>query len=326
MHAVSDSPLGPFKAASIVMPYHDGPAGAGPGPAPWDRNAMNPKFLILEGAGAEAADLWGHTGDDIFPAAAAAIPSPSNDLFLIYYTGDTFNYSRPNASDPRPASSWIPQATQRIGAAYSTVGPDGPYRRLPAPVLAPAPAPAWDSRMLSNAAVTAMPDGRLLMVYKGSNPPGAFNKQTQVCLGVAIAKNWSQPFVRASADPIIPCPTDTFNFEDPGIWYDRNTRVYHMILKDNAGSVTHAGYSGAHAVSTDGITWEFTDPPLAYLPHHIWSDGKTRAMHRQERPQILIDPKDGSPIAMFFATDTDLEGKAEGLFWNMVWPLREGLV
>lgn len=218
---------------------------------------MNPKFLLIEGAGHAAARLWG-------PSTGAS--APSEDLFLIYYTGDTYNYSRPNATDPSPASTWIPQATQRVGMAYSTAGPKGPYKRLPHPVLQPRDRPYWDSRIVTNAAVAQMPDGRMLMIYKGSNPPGAFNKQTQVCIGVAIAQNWSQPFVRAQSDPIIPCPKDSFDFEDPSVWYDRNTRVYHMILKDAAGTVTHEGYSGAHAVSKDGVTWSFTDPPLAYLP------------------------------------------------------------
>lgn len=48
-------------------------------------------------------------------------------------------------------------------------------------------------------------------------------------------------------------------------------------------------------------------------------------MHRQERPQVLLDSTDGSPLAMYFATDTGLDGTAEGLFWNMVWPLRDGM-
>ena len=103
------------------------------------------------------------------------------------------------------------------------------------------------------------------------------------------------------------------------MWYDRNTDHFHIVIKDGDGTVTHAGYSGAHAISADGVSYSWTKPALAYTTTHKWSDGKTRTMKHQERPQVLLGA-DGSPTHFYFATDTGLDGSQE--FWNMVIPLR----
>ena len=52
--------------------------------------------------------------------------------------------------------------------------------------------------------------------------------------------------------------------------------VIHAIIKDFRGTSTHDGYSGAHFVSFDGVTFNATKPALAYGIHHLWTDGKVR--------------------------------------------------
>lgn len=84
--------------------------------------------------------------------------------------------------------------------------------------------------------------------------------------------------------------------------------------------MTHDGYSGAHAVSVDGIHYNVTQPALAYGISHLWSDGKTRIQNRQERPEVLRDSQ-GRPVAAYFATDTELDGPAKRM-WNMMVPLQ----
>lgn len=211
----------------------------------------------------------------------------------------------------------VPQASQRVGLAVAA-SPGGPFSRLGAPALAPREG-AWDARITTNPAVTLMANGSLLMIYKASNPAGANTTQTQVCFGVATAADWRSPFVRARNDPILPCPPHSFLFEDPCVFYLAATGFYHLIFKDFAGAITHAGYSGAHAVSKDGITWAFTSPALAYTTVHKWDDGKTRKQAQQERPQILLGA-DGAPLGIYYATNTGLNGEAE--YWNMYSPLR----
>jgi hypothetical protein len=286
VHASSPSPYGPFTLTGVALGYGDVNA--------WDRSLMNPKLLRAP------------TGE-----------------YLLFYTGDAYNGSWPSPSDPIPVNPDAPQSMQRVGVASSPT-PKGPYTRLGHPILEPRPS-KWDSRMVTNPAITLMADGStFLMVYKASNPAGSNTTQSQVCLGVATATDWKGPWTRARDDPILPCPVGSFDFEDPCVWFDRTTGFYHLVVKDFHGEVTHSGYSGAHAISEDGLTWSFTTPALAYSTTHVWDDGKTRTQHYQERPQILLNASTGTPVGIYYATDTALNG-SQGLYWNMFQPLVEGL-
>lgn len=149
--------------------------------------------------------------------------------------------------------------------------------------------------------MAALKNGTVVMVYKASNPPYP-GKQNQVCFGVAAAERWNQPFRRLRSDPILPCPPDTFNAEDPSLSYDEQTGLFHLIFKDCNGFYTHHGYSGAHAISADGVTWTVAAPALAYETTHVWSDGVVRKQVQQERPELLFNA-DGVPTHAYFATN-----------------------
>jgi hypothetical protein len=276
-HAVSDTPEGPFTQTGMALDY-----GA---ETDWDRSVMNPKVI-------RAPD----------------------GTYLLFYVGDTYPGPWPTPQNPVPVPLPLPQSLQRIGVAYSST-PEGPYARLGQPILTPR-ADKWDARIVTNPAVTLLPNGTYLMIYKGSNPAGENTTQKQVCLGVATAANWTGPWVRARDDPIFPCPLESFDFEDPTVWVDPDGFL-HLVVKDFSGVVTHDGYSGAHAISTDGVTWNFTSPALAYTTTHKWSDGVVRKQHYQERAQVLLDDS-GHPLGFYFATDTGLNGSTQ--FWNMYMP------
>ena len=55
-----------------------------------------------------------------------------------------------------------------------------------------------------------------------------------------------------------------------------------------------------HAYSRDGIEWHVaTDattgrPSLAWSKRVTWSNGSTTYISRMERPQVVLDPKDGT--------------------------------
>jgi hypothetical protein len=255
----------------------------------WDRSVMNPKL----------------------------VRDAQSGLWLLYYTGSSYSGPWPVAGAPLPPTQGA-QASQRIGVAWAQ-HPAGPYTRLGAPVLQPRPG-SWDARILSNPTVTQLRNGSLLMVYKSSNPAGANETQTQVCLGAARAEHWAGPWVRVRDDPILNCPQHTFLAEDPCVWADADRpAVVHLVFKDFAGAFTHAGYSGAHAVSGDeGATWSLAEPPLAYTVTHMWEDGIKRSMHAQERAQVVLSQQ-GRPIGFTFGTDTALNGSQ--LYWSMVMPL-----
>ena len=280
VHAVAPTPAGPFSLRGVALGY----GGVGD----WDRSVMNPKLL-------RAPD----------------------GTWLLFYTGDGYRGPWPTPKDPVPVDERVPQAAQRVGLAVAA-SPAGPFARTGAPVLEPR-ADKWDARITTNAAVTLMHNGTLLLIYKASNPAGANTTQTQVCFGVASAPDWRSPFVRARDDPILPCPPHSFLAEDPCVFYTPATGFYHLIFKDFSGEITHAGYSGAHAISTDGVNWAYTQPALAYTTTHLWSDGKVRTQKQQERPQVLLG-SDGAPLGIYYATNTGLDGQPE--FWNMYQPLR----
>ena len=227
---------------------------------------MNPKLLL-----APTANMGN----------ASATPR-----WLLFYTGDTYSGPTPNVTNPPPANQSLAQASQMVGLATAPA-PGGPYTRTGPPVLRPRPG-KWDARITTNPAVVAFGNGStaLLMIYKGSSPAGADEKQTRVCLGAAAAPSWDAAFERLVDDPILPCPDNSFYSEDPTVWRDTRTGFFHLVIKDFQGHWTHDGYSGAHAISIDGVTWNLTQPALAYTTTHVWSDGVTRTQHRQERAQV----------------------------------------
>lgn len=287
-HATATRLLGPYAFVSLALPYGAEDA--------WDRSVMNPKILRAPASGGGGGE------------------SP----WLLYYVGSSYPGPTPNGgSVPLPSNQSGAQASQRIGLATAPA-PGGPWLRRGPPVLETRPG-EWDARIVSNPAVTPFGGNstRLLMVYKASSPAGGGTAQTRVCMGVAVAESWDAPFVRPRPDPIFPCPENSFFAEDPSLHRDAQTGFFHLVFKDFNGHFTHAGYSGAHAISADGVTWNVTAPALAYTTTHVWSDGVLRTQNQQERAQVLLDAG-GAPLATFFATNMALNGSS--LFWNFAMP------
>jgi len=295
--ATSRDPLGPYTLDVLgALPQGN--------PGDWDRNVMNPKLLRAPQTSSSGSPLW-----------------------LLYYTGNRYDGPTPTGGGvPLPKNQSLAQASQQLGLAISP-HPSGPFTRHGPPMLSPRPGVGeWDARIISNVAVAPFGGNStaLLAVYKSSSPAGAGAVQTRVCLGVAHTPHWSIPFTRLSPDPIIPCPLNTFYTEDPTLWRAPDG-VFHLVFKDFAGHFTGAGYSGAHATSSDGgLTWVLASNPrpLAYTTTHTWSDGRVRVQNAQERVQVLLNETDGLPLAVFFATDTELDGSHSGRTWNMAMPVR----
>ena len=296
--ATSKDPLGPYSL-DVLGALPQGLEGQ------WDRNVMNPKLLRAPGGSGEGNN---------------------SSVWLLYYTGNSYDGPTPSVPGgvPLPKNQTGAQASQRLGLATAP-HPSGPFTRLGPPQLSPNPnSSAWDARIISNVAVAPFGGNStaLLAIYKSSSPGGASTTQTRVCLGVAHTPHWGTPFTRLSPNPILPCPPHTFYTEDPTLWRDPGG-VFHVVFKDFTGHFTGAGYSGAHATSADGgLTWALAQPPLAYTTVHTWEDGKVRVQHSQERVQVLLNDTDGHPLAVFFATDTELDGSHAGRTWNMAMPVR----
>jgi len=131
VHAVSDTPAGPYKFSDVSLP----PRGA----KYWDgQMTHNPAIRKYR------------------------------DTYLLYYTGTTYKGDRPSATnrvsetDPLTVEA---HEGERIGLATSK-SPYGPWKRLDKPILDVRPS-SWEQYLVSNAAPVVMKDGRVLLYYKG---------------------------------------------------------------------------------------------------------------------------------------------------------------
>lgn len=238
------------------------------------------------------------------------------DDFLLYYIGSTFPGALPGPEDVRSgqasdicALSW---RNIRIGLATAK-SVKGPWMRRDAPILQPRPG-NWDHYNTSNPAPCIHPDGSVSLIYRSSS------EETGMRLGLARARRFDGPYNRVQDAPL------HFNahgldlvMEDPFVWH--NGTEFEMLAKDCNGKLTGEKGAGAHARSSDGVNWRFSDPPQAYSRRVTWSDGRVVTQGSLERPFLLF--QDGEPTHLFAATGDGPGGFTEtSRTWNMVIPLR----
>ncbi len=131
IHAVSDSPEGPYKFSDVALP-------------------------------ARGAEFW-----DGQMTHNPAIRK-SGDTYLLYYTGTTYKGARPSKENPvgeTDALKLEAHQGERIGLATSK-SPYGPWKRLDKPILDVVPN-SWEQYLVSNAAPVVLKDGRVMLYYKG---------------------------------------------------------------------------------------------------------------------------------------------------------------
>lgn len=131
VHAVSDSPEGPYKFSDVALP-------------------------------SRGADFW-----DGQMTHNPAIRK-SGDTYLLYYTGTTYKGARPSLTNPvgeTDALKLEAHRGERIGLATSK-SPYGPWKRLDKPILDVVPN-SWEQYLVSNAAPVVMKDGKVWLYYKG---------------------------------------------------------------------------------------------------------------------------------------------------------------
>lgn len=214
--------------------------------------------------------------------------------YYLYYMGNTGD------GDVQSGFNWKHRNNQRIGVATAD-HPSGPWKRSDRPLIDVGEGPsAPDALMTSNPAVTQMPDGRILLIYK------AVGKQHDPPFGgpvvhiAATAASPEGPFHKHD-HPIFTIPGERFPAEDPSIW--RQGDMFWAIVKDNAGHFTHAGKSLALFQSNDGLDWRLAEHPLVSRTEVQWQGGQRQTLHSLERPQIWLD--NGVPAVLFCAADED---------------------
>lgn len=250
VHAVADTPIGPYKTLGVVLPVR--------GKEYWDGMCTHNPRIIKYG-----------------------------EIFLLYYFGTTYDFDQPTPENPYVSKvnwdkAWM---NKRIGIAMSH-SVYGPWKRLDRPVIEPR-FDSWDASITSNPApVVNEKTGEILLMYKSST----FGLTPPLLLGVSKAAKPEGPYDRLSDEPIFRFETvdnNLIDVEDPYIWW--NGKRYEAILKDRSGEICGEEGGGIHAWSDNGVDWKLFDNIKAYSRDVLWEDGTITHQNHFERPFLLIE-------------------------------------
>ena len=283
VHAISKTAEGPYSFHDVALPAR--------GAQYWDgRSTHNPRILKYK------------------------------DTYVMFYMGSTNPFDdvmkNPDTVTLTSPYATVGRSNKRIGIATSK-NLDGPWIRKDAPILDTKPGTFY-SFLTSNPAPLIKEDGSVLLVFKARSYKDTYPFHGDMSLGVATAPHFNGPYTVASKEPIF--STSKFGeVEDPFIWKDRSG--YHMLAKDQRGTITGKMHSGIIAFSKDGLHWQPEKQPLAYTKEIRWNDGTTQVMGQLERATPLI--QNGVITHIFFATMDGSGGFANGTrSWNMVVPMK----
>ncbi len=282
VRAESDRPEGPFTVVEVVLPAR--------GAAWWDgRMTHNPR-VVRDGA------RW-----------------------LMFYTGSTHPFP-----DPRPGEEFgladprviVGRSNKRIGLAVAD-RPEGPWQRLPRPILDVRP-DAFDSFLVSNAAPVKRADGSWYMLYKARASLGPSHSPYHGPMSIAavVADDPSGPWRRIGQGPIF--KPEEGELEDPFIWVSQ--RGIELIAKDMTGQRCGVPRGGFRAWSADGLAWHADAQVLVHDRRLQWCDGTEQRMGAMERTSYLFH--DGIPTHLVAAVADGPDGIGGATrAWNVVLPL-----
>jgi hypothetical protein len=189
---------------------------------------------------------------------------------------------------------------QHVGLAYSS-SPEGPWRRLPSPIIATPQVPAWYELFTSNPSAVVHPNGSVVLLFKGR----ARNNATLMNTGVATAPHWRGPY---TVSPLGPIPVDG-HCEDAGMYYSRQAGTYRAVF--------HCECNAQFAWSRDGLHWQVTTPQQPWCEPQWAGGGAGGKLARRERPQWLLG-KDGEPTHMVNGVRSADTGVHDGRTWTMI--------
>ena len=249
VHAISDTPEGPYKFSDIALPAR--------GAQYWDgRSIHNPRILEYQ-----------------------------NKYYLIYM-GSTHPFANPTYDQLTLDSPWctVGRSNKRIGLAIAD-SPYGPWKRFDEPILKTKPNTFY-SFLVSNPSPIIQEDGSVMMIFKGRTYVGD-DKFSDMALGMAYAPSIEGPYtVLNNGQPIFQVDGQG-EAEDPFLWKD--SRGYHAIFKDHVAKFTGEKGGGVMAHSPNGIQWTIDKDPKAYSRTVEWEDGKVEMQGQQERPFLLFE-------------------------------------
>lgn len=285
VRASCDTPDGKYEFEEVVLPAR--------GPQYWDGRATHNPQITKQG-----------------------------DKYVLYYTGMTHPLNEPELpltlDDPRVLFS---RSSKRTGIAVAD-SIFGPWKRFDKPIIDVRP-DNYDSFLISNTIPCTGDDGKIRVVYKSvghQKPPYttvSIHDDIQK-LGALIVDSYDGDYTKTRLDAPL---TTEYDMEDPFIWFDEDG--FNMMAKDMDGRLCGEDLGGIHAISKDGLHWEFNEKFLFYTRHILWDDGVVREMGNLDRPFLLFE--NGKATHAFFATSNGTDGCGfcnATKTWNMVIPLK----
>lgn len=285
VHAVSETAEGPYSFSDVAL----GARGA----QYWDGKSIHNPRVLKHG-----------------------------DTYVMFYMGSTHPFEEiedPSALTLSSAYTVVARSNKRIGIATSN-SPYGPWVRRDSPVLNTKPETFY-SFLTSNPAPWINEDGSVLLIFKSRHYNESFPYHSDMSIGVAKADTIDGPYEVVVDEPIFGLDK-VGEIEDPYLWKDE--AGYHLIAKDQRGSITETGHLGAGilAHSHDGVHWQLDKEPLAYEKLLEWNDGTVIVQGQLERPFGLI--QHGELTHLFFATMDGPGGFGNSTkSWNLVVPLKK---
>lgn len=283
VHATSKTPEGPYQFSDVALPAR--------GAQYWDgRSTHNPRIVRHK------------------------------DKYVLYYMGSTHPFDEIKDGATLTLDSHytvLARASKRVGVAVAS-SPFGPWKRADAPVLDTRPGTFY-SFLTSNPSPLINADGSAIMIFKARAYRDKFPYQGDMTLGVAKAARYDGTYTVVSPQPIFGVGYGG-EVEDPFLWKDK--AGYHLLAKDQRGTITGEHHGGLLAHSPDGLRWTIDKSPKAYSRTLTWTDGTVRTMGQLERVHPLIE--NGVMTHLFFAAMDGPGGFKNGTkSWSMVVRLKK---
>lgn len=249
-HAVSDSPLGPWKY----------------------------KETVLKGRGLDSLTkkrvLENHSWDAI-TAHNAKIKYFDGKYYLYYIStnfGDeacTFQQFLTATKDLRDYKRGILRKNQRTGVAVSN-SLNGPWKRMDTPLIEPS---GPIETLTVNPAIAKGKEDSYFLIIKGDKPnvKGFIRNQA-----IAIGKSPVGPFVMQNKAVI-----DNLDTEDVSMWYDSS--------RDSFYAVFHAHTFIGLVTANDGINWRRATNFKITPKKILLEDGSWIRPDRMERPFVYVE-------------------------------------
>lgn len=143
--------------------------------------------------------------------------------------------------------------------------------------------------------------------FRKTKKPGQVNQ----LLGVARADHYLGEYKRIRKERLFHDSPVPFNSEDAYIW--KQDGKYHMLAKIFTAGAELIGEAngGYYATSDDGIEWTMDQSGLAYSRTVHWQDGSSETFRRLERAQVLL--QNNVPTHIYFACaskDQNIESRS----------------